>query len=330
MELTRALAIQEALTENYLFAHIGQLVNTGSGLARENDLDPRLYDLFQSIHGIGVGKFPAGGYFLQFYHTDFLLYPDAIAEQFAISSGETVFYTVEPFRLQAPVRPLVLGCPVGHIDNDYQGSIGCFVADADGRTFLLSCYHVLFHEGGGYGFEFIIQPGRPDGRTEKDSVGVLGKTLAISPFRDNFHDAALAGPLVAEPDLRIGPIPGSHLLTQSGEPVEGERVYKWGAATGKTHGIISAVHVNAKVVHQGQEYAFRTQISIEGTNASFDDKQVFSRPGDSGATVIKYNDNQAVAMIIAGSASGVSIATPLPDLLHQLGVTLLASWPEKP
>jgi hypothetical protein len=330
MKLERALEIRDVLTEKYLFANVGQPAYAGDSEYQATSGDPRLYELFQVIHGIGIAQAPHGGYLLKLFYDGFLLFPEAIAGYFDIVREDTEYVETQPFIFHAPTRtPLEIGASISHIDNEHWGSLGCFVIDQQGEKHLLSCYHVLYHEGGGYELEFILQPARAEGGTRRDSVGILGKTLALNPYTENLYDAALAGPLIAEIDLRLGQSPDSPLLTNSSDPRQGSQVYKWGAATKQTFGIVSADRLNTKITHLGVEYAFREQVAIRGTDAQFEAEDIFSRPGDSGAIVVQYVDNHAVALLIAGSPSGISLATPLPGVLQELEVKLLALQPRK-
>lgn len=215
------------------------------------------------------------------------------------------------------LRPLQPGGSICHMQLS-SGTLGCFVEDAAGTTYVLSCAHVLcdhtWHTG-----DSIVQPGpRYGGATPADTIAHLDRWLPLlsGPSQADAAIAAIAPGTKLTAAIRyIGVRPsGTRTLTGVGMLVQ-----KSGDATGLTHGITTGIH--ATIGPYG----------VNGVNGIyFTDTIVtsaMSLPGDSGSLLMDYQ-GQAIGLLFGGlrfpgSASPGGYVTswfhPIEPVLHWVG-----------
>ena len=107
----------------------------------------------------------------------------------------------------------------------------------------------------------------------------------------------------------------------SPEPIaatEGMRVHKVGRTTGYTTGLVFDLSADVRVEYELGILTFQDQILIQGSPGMFSDSE------DSGSVIIDRATRRATALLFAGSASH-TIASPLADVLAQLGVSAAIS-----
>ncbi|MCQ0988311.1 S1 family peptidase [Jiella marina] len=231
------------------------------------------------------------------------------------------------------------------------GTLGFFVRDDDGRTYLVSNNHVIADGNKGRKGDSIVQPGTLDlTQSELNLMPTLTKLKAelqiatLSAFVDiQFHDTrgipfnevdcaaaeltdgrrdfseiarvGLGGNLngVATP-FALDPLTGK---------ITGDtRVYKAGRTTGWTEGEITQLAVVTDVRFGTNLARFRNQLGIF---ASPDNSGAFSRAGDSGSAIVNSRQ-EIVGLLFAGSESR-TLANPIQSVLDalrgQLGVQSL-------
>jgi hypothetical protein len=230
-----------------------------------------------------------------------------------------------PAELQQPVRPLRPGLSVAH-PAVTAGTLGGFVRTAQGRA-MLSNSHVLAAGGAATVGDAVLQPGPADGGVPGDRVATL---TAFERFREglpNLVDAAVA---VLDPgvDAEPGSVPGGPLAGRVPDAIDidpDDTVEKVGRTTGHTHGLVTAVEVDAVAVqYTDAVHRFDDQIEIQGATGGF------SAGGDSGSVIWRSRDRAPVALLFAGSStggtqgSGVTFANPLATVLRILDVEWLA------
>ncbi|MFX0142285.1 MAG: hypothetical protein ACFFDN_52080 [Candidatus Hodarchaeota archaeon] len=101
----------------------------------------------------------------------------------------------------------------------------------------------------------------------------------------------------------------------SGTPYRGMRVYKYGAATDYTEGIIQSIHAAPAIDYQSLGmFNFRECIIIRGINGPF------SKRGDSGSLVVSTS-GVVVGLLFAGEIDGrYSLANNFKYVENQLGI----------
>lgn len=231
---------------------------------------------------------------------------------------------------QARQRPLLVGCSIGHFAVT-AGTLGAFAADREtGAVMMVSNNHVIANEDQAAVGDAILQPGAYDGgRLAEDRVGALARTVPLKADGGNLVDAAIA---VIDADIGYEAATLTGLGTLKGQrpdPVEpGDAVAKVGRTTAATHGVVTAIELDAVVVsYERGEMSFDRQIEIESTGAT-----PFSGGGDSGSVIVDGN-GLACALLFAGSdhggagGLGLTYANDLALALDALDVTLAVAPP---
>ena len=221
------------------------------------------------------------------------------------------------------VRPLVPGASVAHQDVT-AGTLGAFVADADGRVLLLSNNHVLADTDRASVGDPVLSPGPADGgRPGVDRVATLTAFERLVPA-GNLLDLAMAA--VDDAALVGGnAVPEGVLTGVVEEVLDGVAVAKTGRTTGHTTGTVTAVELDGVTVDygRGQLLSFDDCLEVEGDGRSFSDG------GDSGSIVYALDGLLALGLLFAGSTTGGSGGTGLTFCngaalaLRTAGVSLL-------
>lgn len=232
-------------------------------------------------------------------------------------------------------RPVPAGVSVGpgptkQFQKPETGTLGCFVAAADGRRFILSNNHVLAHCNIEAKGTPIIQPGCEDKGTPEHHVVAsltLFKEMGFgSKGGTNKADAAIAevkAETVIDPrvlrDDRLEPL-GEGTVT----PSLGLKVQKSGRTTGHTKGEITAVKVDVWVSYADilpttvNTAQFVEQFRVTGEG------DVFFDGGDSGSLVTTVAGNHPVGLAVSGDGKNKKLATctPIGTVLEVLGSLL--------
>jgi hypothetical protein len=230
---------------------------------------------------------------------------------------------------QGRVRPLLIGASVGHAAIT-AGTIGAFVR-RNRRLCILSNNHVLANEDRGRMGDAILQPGNYDGgRSPADRVATLSAWIRLRPRAANLVDAAVAevAPKVQTEPARLRELVGGadRALAGLGPAFldEGTTVRKIGRTTGPTEGRVTAFDMDNIVVrYDSGNLRFDNQVEIEGAG-----RQGFSDGGDSGSLIVNA-ENQAVALLFAGSDTGganglgLTYANPIHEVLRSLRAELV-------
>lgn len=205
-----------------------------------------------------------------------------------------------------PYQSLAVGDQVAHVDLDGYGTLGGFVDDLySPYRLVLSNNHVLANcNSANTNDDLLKLPSR-------HVFGGLHKFIPLRQAPDINEVDAAAGWLYEEERLLWRP----RKPRKSGRAIRGMRVYKYGARTNYTEGIIVATSVAAQIDYGSLGVVnFRRCLRIEGTNGPF------SLPGDSGSLVISKS-GVVVGLLFAGELSGAySLANPFVYVEDQLGV----------
>ena len=230
------------------------------------------------------------------------------------------------------------------------GTLGALVEDSRKNQYILSNNHVLAEADQGKTGDTIDEPGMIDdgcvplshaGSTLRP-VGTLKYVVPLATQQTNV-DAALASvaPGAVDPGgniLQLGaPVHpmGANDVLGAAAPVGGDgevlsasnlsglKLAKSGRTTGLTCSTAAAIDLSVKVDYfkdcaETQPYytkTFTNQIGIAGDR--------FSDSGDSGALVVDASNAEPVGLFFAGGTDGkghgLSIASPIGDVLGELG-----------
>ncbi len=218
-------------------------------------------------------------------------------------------------------RPLKAGCSLSHIGHPGPGTLGCFVRERHGdpnRIFLLSNYHVLMAGGGlwnGQPSDHIIQPAN----MFRDQAA-QAEDFIVAEYVDGYYgeglDAGLAE--LAEGVAWSNTTPQGVRLNGTDRVKVGDSVWKYGAASRRTQGIVTAIGLQTRRLdpHTHEWVEFPNQIEV----TTIDKRQtaIFQSAGDSGAVLCNAR-NRIVGLLHSGG--GVrALATPIYSVFDRLNI----------
>lgn len=200
----------------------------------------------------------------------------------------------------------------------YAGTLGVIVTDqaTPPARYVLSNNHVLADENRASDGAIVVQPATLDGGAPGDRIATLARFVPLV-FNNapNSMDAA-----IAEFDSAATGAPtilGVGEPTGADDPTLNLLVRKSGRTTGVTEGIVRTLHFDAFNIRYEQGVVRMDDVMvIEGVQGAF------SRPGDSGSAIVDAG-GRVVGLLFAGSDT-VTFAIPIPRILRQFGVSLLA------
>lgn len=320
MDYNKAKAVQKVMCDQFFFNRKQVDVFAG-GYDDEPEPKELVYEIFSEVLAINVILVNDSVYALELLTSSDDLYITPIVDYFNLNQGDIIATHSDFVVLQTRKRPLEIGCSVGPLIESWRGTLGCFVKDMDSNdNYLLSNHHVLFSEQD-YKENFIAQPSTFDGGKQNDVIGLYVRSLAPDTGKVNHFDAAVAGPLSAEfsnliPEIDIK-------INETIEPAIGMKVYKIGATTGKTFGIITSIDTVLKIPDFKKNLLdYENQISIVGTQKDFLTLGNFSKAGDSGSVVFDYDSNKVVGLLFCGNGKSNSFANKINPLFHALRISL--------
>ena len=221
----------------------------------------------------------------------------------------------------APSHPRVLcGVSIGH-PNVGAGTLGCLV-ERDGNHYILSNNHVLADTNNATPGDPIIQPGGVDGgRAPDDNIATLEPYARIDlSGAPNHIDAAIAlvgdcnQTRVSAEILDIG-YPECDPVSASIDQI----VQKRGRTTRRRDGVVVDISGDFWVDYDSGSAWFEDQIVVESRDFS---PAPFSDSGDSGSLILTQR-REPVALLFAGSESGITVANPIELVLNHYNVTVV-------
>lgn len=260
---------------------------------------------YPKLYGIGVSR--ASGYPVLEIYADSEFQREILSELHRrLPHVKNVERRIIPCRGFRPYLALGVGDKVKHINLSGYGTLGGFVYDLY-STYLLaiSNNHVLANSNSAQIGDDLVN------LTYSHIFGTLHRFV---PLRQP--------PVVNTVDVAVGLIYKGQRLKwtprkplKSGKGIIGMHVYKYGARTGYTEGVIMATNVAARIDYPNLgPLNFRKCLRIEGIDGPF------SLPGDSGSLVISKS-GVVVGLLFAGEKDGVySLANPFSYVEEQLGV----------
>ena len=180
------------------------------------------------------------------------------------------------------------------------------------RPVFLTCWHVLFAAGAAR-LDPVWQVSAPSGQRHQPLGCALHGKRGIVRYRgeDYFVDCAI-GALDASVGLGLPPLPGGPVA-----PMCGDRVWKSGAASGITTGIVVDAGYAAASDHGRVRVHAPGQLLIR----SSDPRQPFAQEGDSGALVWNQDD-APVGLLWGTTVAAEGIACPIGPVLQALSIEL--------
>lgn len=192
------------------------------------------------------------------------------------------------------IDPIFPGVSVANV-RESAGTIGCIVYDrTNGTPYILSNWHVLHGPEGVIGDE-IVQPGpHDDNRMHLNHLGKL-----VRSHLGHAGDCAVA--TIEDREFRPSIMELKVVMEKIGDPELGDKVVKSGRTTGVTHGIVSRIHVIAKIDYGGST----GEQEVGGFEIELDpdmppDNGEVSMGGDSGSVWLFKSDTGKATNIIAG------------------------------
>lgn len=205
------------------------------------------------------------------------------------------------------------------------GTLGCFVKDSDGTTYLLSNNHVIAELNEAKLGDPVVQPGRSHGgRGPRDTIANLSRFQVLrsqaSSIQGQNLDAAIA-------QLATGAAvqTGNLLQVDAGVHQFGQGVHKSGATTGRTVGVVTQERVRRVPVRTPRGiYIFDNVFEVQGLDAN-----PFSAPGDSGSVIWSEDGNQPIGLLFAGGSLDpstgkvITLALPMQAVLSSFDVEVV-------
>ncbi|WP_419786594.1 hypothetical protein [Pseudodesulfovibrio sp.] len=212
------------------------------------------------------------------------------------------------------VRPLQSGTSIGaaHGDKATGGTLGAFVKGTgklESHYYLLSNNHVLALNNAFPVGSLCYQPSVPEGGGAGEICAELSDFVPLDSDGANLVDAAIAQvdeKLIApERPYASDPVPATELKI-------GTEVMKEGFTSGLTFGVILTSDVTIKVQSaSGDSYNMVEQYACSYTSLA----------GDSGALVMRREDERAVGLHFAGG-TGIAYMSSIERVLEALQVEL--------
>lgn len=274
----------------------------------------------QDVKAVGVAEKDNGENYIKVLKLkNSALTPKDIAQHFNLKATDVVVEETSPIKFKMPTnnhRPPFPGISVAHYKVT-AGTLGCFVKDDNGKTYILSNNHVLANTNLGRYRDPILQPGPLDGgRRNSDAIAELSYLVELDMQNPNTMDAALASfTLDAAPVYLINQ---TNKISGTVDPVNKMKVEKFGRTTGHTKGRITVRSMDLKVDFDGPEITFQDQMQIKGYSGKW-----FCDGGDSGSLVFQTDTLKAVGLLFAGDEDGTTYASPIKDVLTALSVKIL-------
>jgi hypothetical protein len=183
----------------------------------------------------------------------------------------------------------------------------------DGRTVLLSSWHVLYGGGGTDADSdvWLVDGGRRSRRLGRTLFGKAG--AVVFEGAETYIDCAVAS---CDDDATEADVRG-HESAQIGD-----RVTKRGAATGVTTGIVVRTDYDDVAWIGGRPHPAARQLLIR----SLDDGRPFSAAGDSGALVVNEAGN-AVGLLWGATHRGEGVASPIAPVLYAMNIAFNVAFP---
>ncbi len=198
------------------------------------------------------------------------------------------------------------GTKIGHTNlavRSGYGSIGGFLIPRtnNGNLYAVSNNHVLADTNNGFPGDSVYYMGENNFPVK---IGTLKNYVPISSTQPNKLDLAVA-------ELENYSFDNPPNFAKCRKAQLGERVYKQGASTGTTHGVVRSLNYTTKVNYGRFNAVFVDQIQIATLT------HPFSLPGDSGSIIKASRDNAHIGLLFSGNDT-YTVANHQIDVANQL------------
>ncbi|WP_369991598.1 trypsin-like serine protease [Pseudomonas xanthosomatis] len=213
-------------------------------------------------------------------------------------------------------NPLISGILIGNYQRSTSGTLGFFARDASGRIGLVSNWHVLAYASDWQTSEEIQQP--------RNSRNVASPQIMREPLTGYDIGFAVLHEQIACSNEALNL---NLSITGVEKPKANMLVVKYGAATGRTEGIVESQQGGTiPVVYSrlnNQTY-FLNAFCIKAAPGS---DQVISDNGDSGSAWINPETGKIVGIHVGGRKGepNVAVAHCVSDVLLQLGLRIITA-----
>ena len=243
-----------------------------------------------------------------------------------IEVGKIISYQESLKLIQSKyTRPAFCGSSIGHFLENSRGTLGALV-QKEGNHYILSNNHVLTKNDTAKPGDIILQPGIIDGgRNPNDKIAVLEpyKSIELSKSKPNLIDAAIAL-IGSDKQRKVIPeiIDIGRPKTTIKPPEVGQKVLKYGIATGKTLGVI--VDCNAEIFsdYGNGLISFENQIMIDPIGSDS-----FASSGDSGSLIVDARTLEPIGLLFAVCQQFQSFqsayANPINKVLEYYQITFV-------
>ena len=212
-------------------------------------------------------------------------------------------------------RPVSFGAGISHAQGEV-GSLGCLVTKpADDAWYVLSACHVLARAGDANVGDVIVEPGRPDLAAAPFAVLTDFQPLRADDT-PNLFDAAIAR-LNRKTDVTAD-IPLIGIRPDPMDATQFQSVRKYGAGSGETLGVVTAVRSRSTLELGTGSYLFENVIKVLGAG------RPFSVGGDSGALVVDALTSRPIGLVIGGDDTGTFVS-PIGRVLQKFGIQLVTT-----
>lgn len=206
------------------------------------------------------------------------------------------------------------------------GTAGALVVGADGSRCALTNHHVMFSGGTAVGDRVWAIPSEFDDGEARNAV-CLGRAssgqMGRVTFGDETHFVDCAVVAIARetsfPAWLRAALADDTWPSETATAEPGMRVFKHGATTGFTEGVVVDVAYPDHPFIDGRSWNAPGQLLVD----SRDPELNFSAPGDSGAALLDEG-GRIIGLLWGSNANGQGIACPIGPVLDCLGVRLVA------
>lgn len=206
------------------------------------------------------------------------------------------------------------------------GTASALVRDAHGVRLLLANHHVVFGGGAVSGDRVWALPPDWDDGSDGDAVclgrarcGQIGRVTFVG--ETYFVDCAvveLANDTCFPSWLEL--LMANAWPSEIATPEPGMRVFKHGATSGTTEGVLVDVSYPDHPFVEGRSWTAPGQLLVDSRDPGLN----FSAPGDSGAALLDEH-GRILGLLWGSNASGQGVACPIAPVLDYLAVTLFAA-----
>ncbi len=260
--------------------------------------------------GLGIRSVGKADYFLAIHLPSKRFKEHPVVEEICEDSkGEVYIEIVGPVSLYG----LCIGTTISHSRYSSAsgirnvGTLGCFVkkrGKVETEPLILGCSHVMTPSNNeGIGDSIVCDR------------NIVAQVVDCTRPQDGIDAAIAAVKANIAIDTNTIKLRGQHSMSGLNT---GLKLQKLGQSTGLTRGELGTFGLTEIIPYPTYQdfYIFKDLITIEGVG-----NQPFSQPGDSGSLI--FSNEYAVALLLAGTSTGITYAQPFEKIAKRLKIELL-------